>query len=356
MQIDLIRLREEEPSRRFVGVLLLFLCLAGSTATVYITGGTKYGYVQVMHLPIIIGGALYGKIGGMIVGIIAGFCVGPFMPLDSHAGLAQPMDGWLLRAVFFGMGGFIMGYLFDSLHAHVARTNRLADVVTLAYKNSLKTFAYAVEIRDQETAEHCERVAHNAFMVGHALRLSRLELDALYFGALLHDVGKIGVPDSILLKKGKLTTEEYALVTGHPTKGADLVLGISPRMVQIADAVESHHERWDGKGYPRGLAGKEIPLLGRIIKVVDEFEAMTSTRPYRQALPPGNVLGMMKMGAECVGHFDPDILLTFEDLYNNGRILVAGDPIPKGVFEPRSLDIYRSLIIHDSEEIVVGKD
>ena len=97
-------------------------------------------------------------------------------------------------------------------------------------------------------------------------------------------------------------------------------------------------------------------MLSRIIKIADEFEAMTSARPYKQALPPGNVIGMMKMGPECAGHFDPDIFMVFEDLYRNERIVIAGDLIPKGVFEPKSLDIYRSFIIKISDDLAAKNE
>ena len=356
MLVDLIQFKKDEPSYRFVYLFCLFLALALVTALVFVTGGTKFVYVHIMYLPIILGAALYGRIGGIIIGVMAGLCVGPLMPLDSYGGLKQPLEGWLLRTLSFSMLGLFAGYLFESLRSLVTRTNQMADAVTLSYKNALKAFADAIEMRDEATAGHSERVAHNAFMVGHALRLSRIELNALYFGALLHDVGKIGVPDAILLKPDKLTKKEVAAAATHAEQGANLILGISPHMTRIADAVRSHHERWDGKGYPNGLKQEEIPVLGRIIKIADEFEAMTSARPYKQALPPGNVIGMMKMGPEFAGHFDPDIFMVFEDLYRNDRILIAGDPIPKGVFEPKSLDIYRSFIIKISEDLVAKNE
>src|SRR5690606_19946634 len=126
--------------------------------------------------------------------------------------------------------------------------------------------------------------------------LSSEELDTLFWAALLHDVGKMAVAESVLKKSGRLTNDESDEIRRHPAYGADLVLGISPHLIGIAEAIRAHHERWDGRGYPLGASGESIPLLARIISVTDVYEALTSPRPYREPLRPEQALVYIRRG------------------------------------------------------------
>ena len=164
------------------------------------------------------------------------------------------------------------------------RLKRLTDDLESA-ESLFLTLGRIVEARDPCTEGHCERLTDYATALGRQLQLDQDELDALHRGAFLHDVGKIAIPDRVLLKKGKLTRKEYDLMKRHPAIGDELC-----RTVRSFDAVRPivrhHHERLDGRGYPDGLAGDAIPLLAQIVSVVDVFDALTTERPYRMAVPP----------------------------------------------------------------------
>ena len=151
------------------------------------------------------------------------------------------------------------------------------------YENTLQALVTALDFRDNETQGHSYRVVEYALRVAEALSLDGADLTWVRWGAILHDVGKIGIPDSILLKPGKLTEAEWTVMKRHPEMGYRMLQHIE-FLEPALDVVLCHQERWDGTGYPRGLAGEAIPLGARIFAVVDTFDAMTSDRPYRAAL------------------------------------------------------------------------
>ncbi len=161
----------------------------------------------------------------------------------------------------------------------------------------------------QETKEHCDRIRELALAVGKELGMGQSELDQLALLASLHDVGKIGVPSHILLKPDLLTPEEWKIVKKHPEVGHRIVRTISD-LVDVAEGILHHHERWDGTGYPHGLKGEEIPLISRIIAIADAFDAMTSERHYRRAIPVASALEEIR---RCSGtQFDPSLVPVFE--------------------------------------------
>ncbi|SDS90161.1 HAMP domain-containing protein [Paenibacillaceae bacterium GAS479] len=173
------------------------------------------------------------------------------------------------------------------------------------------TLAAALDARDPYTAGHSQRVAAYALMIGRMEGLAISELDVLNKTALLHDIGKIGVRDSVLLKDGKLTDEEFDQIKLHTVMGENILRQIEPQeaMAAFLPGVRSHHERYDGKGYPDRLAGEEIPLMGRIIAVADAYDAMTSDRPYRKGMPAARALAILEEG--CGTQWDPQYARTF---------------------------------------------
>lgn len=186
---------------------------------------------------------------------------------------------------------------------------------------SLLRFAEAVELYDPLTAGHSRRVGANGRILADALGLNDDEQDVVYWAGLLHDVGKIAVPASILRKPGPLTGEERALMRKHPGLGASLIRESPAGSDVMAAAVGAHHERWDGLGYPKGLAGEAIPLYGRILAVVDVFEALTAERPYRSPLEPAEALAFIRDGAGSA--FDPELIAQFDLLVRRDAITVA---------------------------------
>jgi putative nucleotidyltransferase with HDIG domain len=180
-----------------------------------------------------------------------------------------------------------------------------------SYQTTLEALATALDTRDSETLGHSLRVAAYTVAVARRMGVTEPELTDLYRGALLHDVGKIGIPDAILRKPGRLTPEEWNEMRRHPELGYRILAGID-FMERARQIVLSHQERYDGRGYPRGLKGKEIPLGARIFAVVDTLDAMISDRPYRKAL--GYERARLEIRKHCGTQFDPDVVRAFLEI------------------------------------------
>lgn len=190
--------------------------------------------------------------------------------------------------------------------AGVAALAESADAaLEAATSQSLIAFANIMEAHDPFTAGHSRRVGRLARLIGTSLGLDDAERDDLERAGLLHDIGKLGIPEAILNKPGPLTAEEFERVKTHPRVGHRILRPVQALRGAL-DGVLHHHENWDGSGYPMGLTGQDIPLQARILRVVDAFDAMTSARPYRDALPVRVSLRMLDEGAGI--HFDPEIV------------------------------------------------
>ena len=174
----------------------------------------------------------------------------------------------------------------------------------------------AAECKDWDTAAHSERIGRYCELLARGIGLSPGRVDLIRHASPMHDVGKIGIPDAILLKPGQLTDEEWEIMKRHAAIGARILHGSPSKVLQTGEVIAlSHHEKWDGTGYPGGLRDEEIPIEGRICAVADVFDAMTSNRHYRDALPVEAVYEMMK--AQRGRHFDPDVLDAFLDLHHD---------------------------------------
>lgn len=182
------------------------------------------------------------------------------------------------------------------------------ELLEKSYLESIEILRNTVEAKDVYTKGHSDRVSEYSLLLGERLNLTPEEMKTLRIGALFHDIGKIGIPDGILLKNGKLTEDEYSEIKNHPSIGAH-ILSDATIFADIIPIVKHHHERYDGRGYPSKLAGSDIPLLARIVAVADTFDAMTSRRAYRGALD----LDYVKKEIEtCSGtQFDPVIAKAF---------------------------------------------
>lgn len=191
------------------------------------------------------------------------------------------------------------------------RNARLHQELKEAAIEMITTLARVIEERDAYTEEHCEQVAELAIAVGHRFGLPLERLEQLRYAALLHDVGKVGFTDRILTKPGRLSEAEWAEIHKHPTWGQELIASIS-YLGRAAEIVGQHHERFDGRGYPQGLAGEEILLEARILAVVDAYSAMRSARPYRQALSEEEAV--QELGENAGTQFDPQVVEVFFQL------------------------------------------
>jgi putative nucleotidyltransferase with HDIG domain len=177
-----------------------------------------------------------------------------------------------------------------------------------AYDKTIEGWGKALELRDHETNDHTLRVTEMTLELARLMGIRGEALMHMRRGALLHDIGKIGVPDAILNKPGPLTEEEWAIMRKHPVYAYEMLYPIEFLRPAI-DIPYCHHEKWDGTGYPRGLKGEEIPLAARIFAVVDVWDALTSDRPYRKAWPPEKALAYIR--EQAGKHFDPDVVQAF---------------------------------------------
>jgi putative nucleotidyltransferase with HDIG domain len=177
-----------------------------------------------------------------------------------------------------------------------------------SYMATVRALSNAVEARDAYTGKHAERVTAYGMEIAGALGIPLAGAPEIEFGFLLHDIGKVAIPDAILYKPGSLTSAERELMARHPVIGAEIVRGIE-FLGEAAQVVRSHHERWDGHGYPDGLAGEQIPLAARVFAVADVLDALTTDRPYRPA--SSLALAREMIMAEAGRQFDPDVIRAF---------------------------------------------
>jgi len=226
-------------------------------------------------------------------------------------------------------------HLEELVEQRTAELDRALDSLEEAYRSTLKALTTALETRDQETHGHSERVVSYSLRLGREYGLNREQMKALEFGSLLHDIGKIGVPDLILRKPSKLTEEEWVLMREHPQHGQQILRGIE--FLQGASrVVAQHHEKWDGTGYPLGLAQEDIDVNARIFSVADAFDAITSDRVYRRGK---SYEAAAKELDEWAGRqFDPKVVKAFHR-------------VPREDWE----ELHRQSLLNKQEEFEVGR-
>jgi putative nucleotidyltransferase with HDIG domain len=210
--------------------------------------------------------------------------------------------------------GRVYGKKNNSHKSSPIRNGEPLDIAELLEKTHFETimaFSEALEARDQYTAGHSRRVMEYSKSIGQRMKLDKEDIEDLKRSALLHDIGKIGIPDIILKKKTKLTDEEYAVIKSHPETGAAILKYIKS-FKHLVPAVYHHHERFDGDGYPDGIKDTAIPLHARIIAIADTFDAMTSSRSYRSALSFRTALSELERNKGI--QFDPDIADIFIEI------------------------------------------
>lgn len=228
-------------------------------------------------------------------------------------------------------GGFVILYLAlfgivwgaaNRLVEHSRENERLAKEVTRAYDDAIEGWARALDLKDHETEGHSRRVTELAVEMARECGMSPEEIVDVRRGALLHDIGKMGVPDEILNKPGKLTEEEWVVMRAHADYARELLGGVG-YLGNAVDIPVHHHERWDGTGYPDGLAGAEIPHSARLFAVIDVWDALSSDRPYRDAWPMERVAAHLRQGVGS--HFDADVVRTFFAVMRRRSIQLGSD-------------------------------
>ena len=217
----------------------------------------------------------------------------------------------LLLLIESGIKAIEQMNLIKDINKELQETN---DKLEKAYLETIETLRFTVEAKDTYTRGHSDRVSEYSVLIGKHLGLSEEDIHLLRIGGLFHDIGKIGVPDSILLKTSKLTDDEYSEIKNHPTIGAH-ILSNATIFEKAIPIVKHHHERYDGFGYPSKLAGESIPYLARIAAIADSFDAMTSRRTYRDSMPMDIVIEEIRKNKGS--QFDPNIADTFLNILSN---------------------------------------
>ncbi|WP_353687103.1 HD domain-containing phosphohydrolase [Thermodesulfovibrio sp. 3462-1] len=184
----------------------------------------------------------------------------------------------------------------------------------LAYDQTIEALSFALDLRDKETEGHSQRVTELTVKIAEKFRIKGEKLRYVRWGALLHDIGKLGIPDNILLKPGPLSSEEWEIMKKHPEYGYNMLSRVE-YLLPALEILLYHHEKWDGSGYPRGLKGKEIPLSARIFAVVDVWDALTNERPYRPAWSKERALQYIVSQSGI--HFDPEVVKIFLEIMQN---------------------------------------
>lgn len=232
------------------------------------------------------------------------------------------------------------------------RVNERTKELETARLEILDRLARAAEYRDDDTGQHTQRVGHVAARLAAVLGQPPEMVELIRRAAPLHDIGKIGIPDAILLKEGRLTAQERAVMEGHTRIGTDILSGSRFPLLQLAEEIAYvHHERWDGAGYPEGLAGEAIPLSGRIVAVADVFDSLTHERPYKKAWSMKETLDEMQA---CSGtQFDPSVVEAMLRIAPEARVLAQASSIPVVTAGARAGNGRRAEPVAETDPLVI---
>jgi len=247
----------------------------------------------------------------------------PFIFLTARRGREDIFAGKKLGAEDYLVKPVTRHELVTTIRSRLARSQQLLLAqLQQAYESSLIMLANTIELRDHYTRGHVERVRDHAMAIGRQLGWSASQMDQLRYGSILHDIGKIHIQESILQKPGPLTEEEWIEMKKHPIIGVEMVKDI-PYLASAIPVIRNHHERWDGYGYPDGLAGEAIPLSARIVAVADSVDAMSTSRPYQRVHSPDEVLGEIVAGGGS--KYDPAVVKAFQDVWEEIRHRLTSD-------------------------------
>jgi HD-GYP domain-containing protein (c-di-GMP phosphodiesterase class II) len=224
----------------------------------------------------------------------------------------QMLSGAMMSAALVALAALLCGAVLYPVMVHLTSENRQkARDILRANISMMEALGRAVAKRDSDTGAHNYRVAWIASRIAEQFGFKGEQMQALIVGSFLHDIGKIAIPDAVLLKPGKLTDEEFDLMRTHVRQGEDII-GSIEALGPASEVVCAHHEKWDGSGYPRGLQGPLIPLSARIFAVADVYDALTSRRPYKEPMAFDDVMTILGKGSGH--HFDPDVIRVFEPM------------------------------------------
>jgi len=311
--------------------LAAFILMAGVTAAIVSLPAHSPEWIRSQELvrklyllPILLCAAWFGGRGALASTAVATLvCLGF---------VGSPWPGQV-PAQFERVGEIGVFWLVGALSASFfEQQKKFVREIEAANDNTLLALASSLDVREHYTGIHSQRVANYMLRLARELKIGdRDDLEAIWRGALLHDVGKIGIPDNVLLKPGPLTTQEWSVMRTHPDVGARMLRKIA-FLTGPAEIVLSHHERYDGSGYPRGLFGDRIPLGARMFAVIDVYDALTTERSYHSARSHSEALAALREGAGS--HFDPSVLAAFMRIPFEELRAIAQDNLTSLSFTP----------------------
>jgi putative nucleotidyltransferase with HDIG domain len=294
-------------------ILISVMVLVALTSNIYEGDGLYDPGVVAYPIFVILGSMLFGKRSVLFFTI---YSIIPlvFIGFLQSKGLidvtvrADSASNLIPMLIFIIVSGLIVWVILTNVERNLLQIQNSEGELQRSYEMTLYGWAKALEYRDKETEGHSRRVVYLSQKLARALNCSEEEIQNIRRGAILHDIGKMGIPDQILLKPSPLDANEWDIMHQHTKFAKDMLEGIS--FLQPAmGVIYSHHERWDGSGYPQGLKGEDIPLAARIFAVVDNWDALSSDRPYRKAWLPEEVVDYIRKNAGTM--FDPDIVAVF---------------------------------------------
>lgn len=279
-------------------------------ALVRVTGGAPNAIMELGYLPVALAAYAFGVRGGAATGILVGAALGPVPALLGFDGTEGPA-AWLIRATSFAGIGALIGRLLLRADAESRRIRERLVEYAQRERASLLTLARAAESREAEAAEHVRRLELTSARLAARAGLDAGDAAEIGWASMLHDVGKLRVPDRILLKPGPLDADEWTIVRLHPIWSEEALDG-GEHLAVARQIARSHHENWDGSGYPDGLYGDRIPFAARVVRITDAFDAMTSGRPYQS--PMSFEAALEELAAGAGRDFDPDLVWSFVEL------------------------------------------
>ena len=292
--------------RNIEGFLILIILISVMFINFFIY--SKVAFLNFYYLPVIIAGYFLGKRLAVLGAFFSILMVWVFVLANLEIYLIDntKFDLYFNLTIWGGflvISGWMIGQLAEKLREDLDTSNKLRMEIT-------QRLSRAAEFKDNDTGLHVIRMSHYARLVAEALDVGEEWADMIFHAAPMHDVGKIGIPDKILLKPGKLDPDEWQIMKSHTTMGGEILSGGTSELMKMSHTIAmTHHEKWDGSGYPEGLKEDEIPLEGRIVAVADVFDALTSERPYKKAWSVEKSLALIE--EESGKHFDPQVAQAF---------------------------------------------
>ncbi len=301
--------RERWLIKNIEGLVILTILISVMLLNYFIY--SKVAFLNFYYLPVIIGGYYLGRRLAVLGAFFTILMVWVFVlaNLETYLLHSTKFDLYfnlIIWAGFLVITGWVIGQLAEKLREDLIASNNLRLEIT-------QRLSRAAEFKDCDTGLHILRMSHIARLIADALDVDEEWAELIFHAAPMHDVGKIGIPDKILLKAGKLDPDEWEVMKSHSSIGGEILSGGTSELMKMSEAIAmTHHEKWDGSGYPEGLKGENIPLEGRIVAVADVLDALTSIRPYKKAWPMEKAIAQIE--EQSGKQFDPKVVEALKNI------------------------------------------